>query len=63
MKQGDIYTAKIKIPEPPLKPRRRWESWFKRQGNPGWVTHAEWYRKMGIIRMDRHGMPAGKFGH
>ena len=31
--------------EPPLRPRKEWEKWFKRQGNPGWATHAEWKRR------------------
>ena len=60
MKKGDTVNTVNRQPEPPLRPRRQWETWFKRQGNPGWVTHAEWRRKAGIIRMDRHGMSLGR---
>ena len=32
-------------PEPPLRPRRTWEKWYKAQGNSGTDTHAEWKRR------------------
>ena len=31
--------------EPPLRPRKEWEKWSKRQGNTGSETHAEWKRR------------------
>ena len=31
--------------EPPLRPRKEWEKWYKRQGNSGSETHVEWKRR------------------
>jgi len=32
--------------EPPLRPRKEWEKWSKRQGNSGSETHVEWKRRV-----------------
>ena len=50
-----------KTPEPPPKPQRQWKQWYKKLGYPGWQANTEWRRRMGIVLMDRHGMPVGRF--
>lgn len=46
-KESDARFNKPSIPvvEPPLRPRRTWEKWYKAQGNSGTDTHAEWKRR------------------
>ena len=48
--------------EPPLHPQRKWKQWYKKQGNPGWEANTEWRRRMGIVLIDRNGMPVGRIG-
>jgi hypothetical protein len=45
MKEGDTVWTAHKEPEPSLRPRGKWEAWYKRQGNKGSVTHVEWKRR------------------